>query len=195
MPLSVVHYPHPTLRHTSRPLKRVDAELRRMAQEMIELMYEHEGIGLAANQVDLPYRMFVINPTGDPDQPEHEQVLINPVLSGGKGREAGREGCLSIPGIHAAVVRHQSIKVQAYDLDGNEINQEVDELHARLLQHETDHLDGVLFTDKLPPAVKDDVAGALQEFEIDFRSKQQSGEAPSDAAIAERIAELEKLRT
>lgn len=195
VPLSVIHYPHPTLRHKSRPLKRVDAELRHMVAQMMDLMYEHEGIGLAANQVDLPYRLFVINPTGDPDQVEAEQVLINPVLSAGKGQEAGSEGCLSIPGVHAPVTRHATIKVQAYDLSGNEINQQADGLHARVLQHETDHLDGVLFTDKIPPSNKEDIAAALQEFEIDFRSKQQNGEELSDAAIVERIAELEKLRT
>ena len=63
--MQVINFPHPTLRHVSKPLRRVDAELRKMVEQMFELMYEHKGIGLAANQVDLPYRLFVINPTGD----------------------------------------------------------------------------------------------------------------------------------
>ena len=97
--LQVIQYPHPTLRHRSKPLKRVDADLRKIVDEMIELMYEHEGVGLAANQVDLPYRLFVANEKGDPDLPEFEQVFINPVLSAGHGQEEDEEGCLSIPGI------------------------------------------------------------------------------------------------
>ncbi|MEM8865296.1 MAG: peptide deformylase [Planctomycetota bacterium] len=195
MSLSIIHFPHPTLRHRSKPLKRVDAELRKMVAEMFDLMYEHEGIGLAANQVDLPYRLFVINPTGDPDEPEAEQVFINPVLSGGKGQEAGREGCLSLPGVYAPVVRNTSIKVQAYDLSGNEISGELTGMDARVVQHETDHLDGVMFIDRLTPAVQADIAGAVQEFEIEFSSRQQSGEAPSDEDVAKRIADLETLRT
>ncbi|MEN1679350.1 MAG: peptide deformylase [Planctomycetota bacterium] len=195
MSLSIIHYPHPTLRHKSRPLRRVDAELRKMVAEMFDLMYEHQGIGLAANQVDLPYRLFVINPTGDPEQPEGEQVFINPVLSAGKGLEADREGCLSLPGIHAAVTRPATIKVEAYDLSGNQISGQLEGLNARVVQHETDHLDGVMFIDRLTPVARADIEGAIQEFEIDFDSRQQSGEAPSEGDVATRLAELEALRT
>lgn len=195
MSLQIIHHPHPTLRHASRPLKRVDKELRLMVAEMFELMYEHEGIGLAANQVDLPYRLFVINVEGDPDVKEAERVFINPVLSGGKGQEAGREGCLSLPGVFAPVVRSTTIKVHAYDLAGNEIREELHDMDARVVQHETDHLDGTMFIDRIAPAVRADVAGEIEEFEIAFHSRQESGEAPTDEAIAGRIAELEKLRT
>lgn len=195
MSLSIIHYPHPTLRHKSKPLRRVDAELRKMVAEMFDLMYEHEGVGLAANQVDLPYRLFVMNETGDPEQPEAEWVMINPVLSGGKGQEAGSEGCLSLPGVRAPVVRSQSIKIEAYDLAGNEIKEELRGMPARIVQHETDHLDGVMFIDRLPPAVASDVAGFVQEFEIAFASQQQSGDAPSEEAVRQRLAELEALRT
>lgn len=195
MPLSIIHYPHPTLRHESKPLRRVDAGLVKMVQEMLDLMYEHEGIGLAANQVDLPYRLFVINPTGDPDQREAEQVFVNPVLSGGKGQEAGREGCLSLPGVHAPVVRSAKVKVEAFDLRGNQISGEVSGLHARVLQHERDHLDGVMFIDRLPPAVRADVEEHIQEFEVAFASRQESGEAPTEGDVAKWLAELEALRT
>ncbi|MEM9352562.1 MAG: peptide deformylase [Planctomycetota bacterium] len=195
MQLQIIHYPHPTLRHVSKPLKRVDAELRSMIAQMFELMYEHEGVGLAANQVDLPYRLFVANPTADPAQKEHESVFINPVLSGGSGQQEREEGCLSIPGVNAPVVRKQKIKVQAYNLAGEEIEGEVDGFMARILQHEVDHLDGRLFTDRLAPAQSADVRPALEEFEIEFRSKRDVGEMPSDEAIAARIAELEQART
>ncbi len=111
MGLEIIHHPHPTLRFKSQPLKKVDAELREMIAEMFVLMYKQEGVGLAANQVNLPYRFFVSNPTGDIKQSEHEQVYINPVLRGGKGTVEGEEGCLSLPGVFGIVKRYQSIKV------------------------------------------------------------------------------------
>jgi peptide deformylase len=191
----IIQYPHPTLRHPSKTLKRVDAELRRIIAEMFELMYEHEGVGLAGNQVDLPYRIFVANPAGDPASKETEQVFINPVLSGGKGQEEDEEGCLSIPGIRAPVVRNATIKVQAYDLSGNEIVAEAEGLMARILQHETDHLDGRLFIDRLSPTHLAAIQDQLEEFELVFRSQLETGEMPSDVQMAARIRELERLRT
>lgn len=195
MPLEIVHYPHPTLRHKSRPLKKVDAELKKLVAEMFDLMYEHEGIGLAANQVDLPYRLFVVNATGDSQQPEAERVYINPVLSGGKGQAEDREGCLSIPGIYAPVVRNESIKVQAYDLAGNEIEEELTGLDARVVMHETDHLNGTMFFDRISPTNLAAIRDAIAEFEIAFESQQASGDKPDDEAIAARLAELESQRT
>ncbi|MCH8839516.1 MAG: peptide deformylase [Planctomycetes bacterium] len=114
MKLELVHYPHPTLRHVSKDLKRVDSELRDMVTQMFELMYEHEGVGLAANQVDLPYRVFVTNPSGDHDNREAEQVFINPVLRAGKDQAEAEEGCLSIPGVLGPVVRQEKITVTVH---------------------------------------------------------------------------------
>lgn len=195
MDLQLIYYPHPTLRHRSKPLKRVDAELRKIVARMFELMYEHEGVGLAANQVDLPYRLFITNVEGDPDAKELERVFINPVLSGGRGLEEGDEGCLSIPDIRANVTRNARIKIQAYDLAGNEIEAEAEGLMARILQHETDHLDGTLFIDRLGPAQLAAVRDKLEEFELDFQSRRETGALPDDATIAARLAELEQLRT
>lgn len=194
MSLEIIHYPHPTLRYVSRPLKRVDAELKAMVAEMFELMYEHEGIGLAANQVDLPYRLFVCNPTGDSDKNESEHVFINPVILKGSGQHEREEGCLSIPGVYGPVVRKEKITVQAYNLAGEEITAELDGLFARVVQHETDHLDGRLFIDRLTPTQLADVSGELEEFEIDFESRRGVGEMPSDEQIAARIDELVRLR-
>ena len=87
MPLEVVHYPHPTLRYKSKPIRKVDAELREIADEMLELMYESKGVGLAANQVDLPIRMFVANPTGEKGEGE-EFVVLNPEVQFPKGSES-----------------------------------------------------------------------------------------------------------
>jgi peptide deformylase len=195
VPLEIIHYPHPTLRHPSKPLRRVDAELRKFVEEMFELMYEHEGVGLAANQVDLPYRLFIANPTGNRDEKESEFVFINPVLSAGRGQEEDDEGCLSIPGVHAQVTRNKSIKVEAYDLEGKEIAIETEDLMARILQHETDHLDGTLFIDRLGPTQLAALRDKLEEFELVFQSRRETGEiAPTDQ-LAARLAELERLRT
>jgi peptide deformylase len=193
--LQVIQYPHPTLRHRSRPLKRVDAELRKIVAEMIDLMYEHEGVGLAANQVDLPYRLFVANEKGDPDAREFEQVFINPVLSAGRGQEEDEEGCLSIPGIRAPVVRNSKIKIQAFDLAGNEIVGELSGLMARIAQHETDHLDGTLFIDRLGPAHKAAIRDQLEEFELAYQSKLETRELPDADNMASRLRELERQRT
>jgi peptide deformylase len=193
--LSIIQYPHPTLRHRSKPLRRVDAELRKLIEKMFELMYEHEGVGLAANQVDLPYRLFVANPEGSPDAKESEAVFINPVLSGGRGLEEDEEGCLSITGVRAPVTRNATIKIQAYDLEGNEISGEVNGLMARIAQHETDHLDGTLFIDRLGPAHAAAIRDPLEEFELAFKSKQETGELPTAEEMANRLRDLEKLRT
>lgn len=195
MALEVIHYPHPTLRHVSKPLKRVDRELRDMIGEMFALMYKHEGVGLAANQVDLPYRLFVANPTGDPKQKDQEFVFINPVIRSGKGQVEGNEGCLSIPGINAEVTRKEKVQIEAYNLAGEMFTGELDGLFARIVQHEVDHLDGVLFIDRLSPAQLAEIRVDLEEFEIDFQSKRDVGEMPSDEQIVSRTAELEKLRT
>jgi peptide deformylase len=193
--LEIIQYPHPTLRHVSKPLKRVDAELRAMVAEMFDLMYKHEGIGLAANQVDLPYRVFVCNIEGDPKAKDAEYAFINPVILKGSGQHEREEGCLSIPGVYAPVIRKEKITVQAYNLAGEEITGELDGLFARCVQHEIDHLDGRLFIDRLTPTQLADISGELEEFEIDFNSKRAVGEMPSDEQIAARIGELERLRT
>jgi len=194
LPLRILEYPHPTLRHKSKPLRKVDAELRRMVREMFDLMYEAKGIGLAANQVDLPYRMFIVN-----TDPEHdraaEQVFINPVVTGHSGSEDFEEGCLSLPELNGMVKRPGKVEIEAYDLAGERIEGQLDELPARVFQHELDHLDGVLFIDRLSPSGRLALKEALDEFEVAFHGSRRRGEIPSDEAIAERLAELERLRT
>jgi peptide deformylase len=193
--LAVLHYPHPTLRHVSRPLRRVDAELKRIVAEMFYLMYEHDGVGLAANQVDLPYRLFVANVEGDRNAADAECVFINPVILRGSGQAEREEGCLSIPGVYAPVTRKERVTVQAYNLAGEEVSGEFGDLFARVVQHEVDHLDGRLFIDRLTPLQRADIQHTLEEFEIDFESKRSVGELPTDEQIASRLADLEQLRT
>jgi peptide deformylase len=190
--VQIVTYPHPTLRHASQPVRRVDAELRRIVGEMFELMYAAKGVGLAANQVDLPLRLFVVNEKADPGAKNLERVFINPVLSRRKGLAEGEEGCLSLPGLYGEVARAEKIFVHAYDLAGNEIKEEVGDMLARVVQHETDHLDGVLFIDRLSSTGRLALKEPLDEFELIFQRQRERGEIADDAALAELRAEWEK---
>jgi len=195
MPVQIVKYPHPTLRHQSKPLRRVDGELKKIVREMLDLMYEQNGIGLAANQVDLPYRLLVFNVTGDPAARDEEYVLINPVITDRKGSAEDREGCLSFPEIYAPVIRSEKVAVNAYSLSGEELSCQLDGLYARVVQHEADHLDGILFIDRLSPANELAVKEELAVLEREFNTYRQRGRIPDDAQIAARLAELEVART
>jgi peptide deformylase len=194
-PLQIIQWPHPTLMHRSKPLRRVDAELRTMIAEMFDLMYEHKGVGLAANQVDLPYRFFIVNPTADPQQKSEERVFINPVLTMPRGSVEDDEGCLSLPGLYAPVRRPERIHVNAYDLAGNEIDFEATGLMSRVIQHENDHLDGVMFIDRVNPMVAMEIREEVELFVNEFMQRAEAGQIPSEAAIKLRLAELEAART
>ncbi len=188
--MQIVKYPHPTLRHKSKSIRRVTAELRKIVREMFDLMYEANGIGLAANQVDLPFRLFIVNLAAKADEGE-ELVFINPVISRPKGTDEKEEGCLSLPGLYAPVKRPERVTFNAYGLDGTEISLELDGLMARVVQHETDHLDGVLFIDRLSMTHEIEVAESVDEFESQFADACDRGEIPDLQAIAERLRTLE----
>ncbi len=192
--LRIVKYPHPALRHESKPLRRVDGELKSTVREMFNLMYAQKGIGLAANQVDLPYRFFILNTEGDPEKGE-EYVFLNPVIVKRSGTVEAEEGCLSFPEIYAPVKRSEKIVISAYNLAGEEVNYQLNELMARAAQHEYDHLDGVLFIDRLTPTGLLSVKQALLDLELQFEGDRQRGIIPDDRQIASRLAELEQLRT
>ncbi len=133
----------------------------------------------------------MVNETGSPDEGQ-PLVFINPVISKGKGIEEAEEGCLSLPGIHADVKRNRSIHINAYDLQGREINQTVDGFLARIIQHETDHLDGVLFLDRLSNEVIRTLEYDLSNLDIDFRSKQRVGGISGDEELVAKGIEWEK---
>ncbi len=188
--MEIVQYPHPTLRYKSKPITRVDRGLREIVKNMFSLMYEAKGIGLAANQVDLPLQLFVVNTKSDPVEGE-ERVFINPVITKPKGSHEAEEGCLSIIGVNAMVVRPEQIHISAYDLDGNEISETVDGLLAKAIQHETDHLEGVLFIDRISESSRKQVDIELEDFEIDFKSRRETGSIPDDQTIMKRLSEIE----
>ena len=137
--LSLVEYPHPALFRKAKPLLRIDNGVRDAVEQMFEIMYDAQGVGLAANQVALPYRMFVVNPTGDPDSGE-EQAFLNPTLSRPRGTAIQEEGCLSLPGLRADVRRPQRVIIDAWDLNGQPVRIDLDGFLARIVQHEFDHL-------------------------------------------------------
>jgi peptide deformylase len=122
-------------------------------------------------------------------------VFINPVLSDRKGMVESEEGCLSLPGVYAQVKRPEQVVLNAFDLGGEEVNLELDGLFARVVQHEVDHLNGILFIDRLSPTGELSVKEAIEDFEAQFAGQRQRGEIPDDEAIARRLAELERLRT
>jgi peptide deformylase len=192
-PLQLVEYPHPALLRRSRPLVRIDDEVCAAVEQMFDIMYAAEGIGLAANQVALPYRLFVVNTAGRPDAGQ-ELVFINPTLSRPRGTAVQEEGCLSLPGLRGDVRRPEKIVVDAWSLDGEPFRIDVGGLLARVVQHEFDHLDGRLFTDRLTESAAIESRRALETFREVFAGQQSRGELPGDDAIVARLDRLEADR-
>jgi peptide deformylase len=188
--MQIVRYPHPALRWKSRDITRIDDTLRNVVGRMFELMYESKGIGLAANQVGLPLRLFVVNVSGDPEKKDEEVVFINPVIRNRSGSSVGEEGCLSLPGLYADVARPEAITVEAFDLEGQPFRVKVDDLPARVIQHETDHLDGVLFIDRIDETALATFVTKLNEWNADFRKQQSEGVTPSDDEINRLLQQM-----
>jgi len=169
--MEVLVYPDPILRRGGKPVTTFDAELRQLAGRMLEAMYAEGGVGLAAPQVGIEQKLLVLNPSGDRKDRSGELTLCNPKLSRKKGREFGEEGCLSFPGIQAEVERWVSITLTYQDLDGKEQTLATEGWLARIIQHELDHLEGVLFTDRLTAGDKLRVKSLLAELEDKFRAR------------------------
>jgi peptide deformylase len=185
--MKIVFYPHPALRHPAKSLGAIDKQVHLDAGRMLELMYENKGLGLAANQVFLPYRIVVLNPTGDPQQLDKEEVLLNPVILERKGTIEGEEGCLSFPGLFQKIRRAKTVHVQAYNLRGEVVEKSVSDLESRLWQHEVDHLDGILFIDKMGTIARLASRTSLKEFEQDFQRAQEKGEIAATAEMERKL--------
>lgn len=147
--------PDPVLRLVSKPVERVDAPLRKLADDMLETMYDAPGIGLAAIQIGEPLRMLVIDLAKEDEEPA-PHVFINPeIVERSDARSVYEEGCLSIPDYYAEVERPASVRVKYLDRDGKQQETEAEGLMATCLQHEIDHLDGVLFIDHISKLKRD----------------------------------------
>ena len=147
--LQILQYPNPKLHKVAKPVAEVDARIKALAADMIETMYDANGIGLAASQVDVHERLIVIDISEERNQP---LVLINPDIAwASPEKQQNDEGCLSVPGIYDGVERAASIKVRALDADGNAREIAADGLLAVCIQHEMDHLVGKVFVEYLSP--------------------------------------------
>lgn len=163
--LKIILWPDPRLRKTSRPVEVFDDSLAALSARMFELMREFKGVGLAAPQVGLNIRLFVANPTGEPGD---NRIFVNPHLSDAEGEAEADEGCLSLPGIDATILRSKSITIRAQDVKGQPFELVSDDFPARVWQHEFDHLNGTLLMDRMGPADKIAAKKKLRELEEKF---------------------------
>jgi peptide deformylase len=192
--VKILSYPHPVLKYKCKPIQKIDQGLRDIVVEMFQTMYDTSGVGLAANQVGLPYCLFVMNATGDREKKEEEYVFINPVILKKSGKAKDNEGCLSFPGLHADVIRAESIVVESIALNGEVQHFQWEGRPARIVQHETDHLNGVGFIDRLSVTAKLEIKNELEDLKTVFAGDQQRGFIPSDSEIFRKLKELEQLR-
>ncbi|HAS12239.1 MAG TPA: peptide deformylase [Acidimicrobiaceae bacterium] len=142
----------PVLRASAAEITDIDGKLVKLAHDMLDTMYQAPGLGLAAPQIGVGKRLFVYDL--DPEARADPHVLVNPRIVESDGEWTYEEGCLSIPGLSFEIVRPKVVHLVGVDLDGNEVSIEADELTARLFQHELDHLDGVLMTERMDPDTK-----------------------------------------
>ncbi len=189
--MKIVRFPHPALRYPAAAVTLIDNEVRKVIDALRDLMYQHEGLGLAAPQIAMPIQVFVMNPTGDLNQPEQERIYINPVISQREGNEEREEGCLSFPELYQKVRRPAKVRIKAYDASGATIDEVVDDLVAHVVQHETDHLHGKLFIDYFGPIAKLASRGTLGTFETDFKRAEDRGDYPSKKEILRQLRALE----
>jgi peptide deformylase len=145
----ILHYPDKRLRELAQPVTRFDAELARLLDDMAETMYAAPGVGLAAPQIGVALRLFLVDVSHGDDQPSDLRTFINPEILESIGEVCYEEGCLSFPGIHEEVRRAERIKVRAHDAEGKPFELEAEGLLAIAIQHENDHLNGKLMVDHL----------------------------------------------
>ena len=158
-PYSIRVLGDPVLKQKAAEVDDVDGALVRLAGDMVLTLNEAAGLGLAAPQVGVQKRLFVY----DLRDGEGPKTIVNPVVSEHRGEWTYEEGCLSVPGLAWEIVRPKEVHLKGYDLDGNEVSIEADELTARLFQHELDHLDGVLLLDRLDPDTRKKALKTLRE--------------------------------
>ena len=157
--LNVRRYGDPVLRRRAVAVTEVTPQIRRLVEDMTETMYDEVGIGLAAPQVGHSLRLMVV---GD-EEGRGAQALVNPAITAQGGTVTAEEGCLSLPGVFAQVTRSEWVTLEAQDLEGRPIAITARGLRARVFQHEIDHLDGVLFIDRLEPMVRDRIKRRIKK--------------------------------
>jgi len=172
--LEILEFPDARLRTVAKPVEHFGDELRQLVDDMVETMYDAQGIGLAATQVNVHQRLLVLDVSERQDTP---RIYINPRIIGREGEETCEEGCLSVPGIYAEVSRAERITVAAQGVEGEPFEEALDGLHAICVQHEIDHLDGKLFVDYLSPLKRRMVAKKLE------KQRKIAGQKPARAVL------------
>mmetsp|Transcript_1594 Transcript_1594/g.2484 ORF Transcript_1594/g.2484 Transcript_1594/m.2484 type:complete len:260 (-) Transcript_1594:5-784(-) len=173
--LRIVRYPHPALRAKNEEITEFDDELKALSKNMLKLMYVAQGVGLAAPQVAKNVRLMVFNPEGDEKKWLFETVLVNPeIVERSEGQEQEVEGCLSFPGMSGPVQRAKWIKVKYQDLKGKSKKKKYVGWEARIFQHEYDHLEGVVYPDRLEEEAKQEVQARLNELVAEFGSAEKA---------------------
>ena len=160
--LEVLRFPDKRLRTIAKPVEQITAELKKTAENMIETMYEEEGVGLAATQVNFHRRLIVIDVSEQRNQP---MVIINPIIVEHSGEEMSEEGCLSVPETNAEVKRAEFVTLEYLDIEGEQQVLNADGLLAVCLQHEIDHLNGKLFIDYLSPLKQKRIKTKLEKLQ------------------------------
>jgi len=178
--LTILRYPDHRLRRKAEPVEQVDDEIRQLAENMLDTMYEAPGIGLAATQVNVQKRLLVIDVSEDRSEP---RVFINPEILEQSGEEVMEEGCLSVPGIFAEVKRASEIKVRALNEKGESFELETDGLLAVCIQHEIDHLNGKLFVDYLSELKRKMVRKRLEKERRAIQAGRQEDDTPTQPVI------------
>jgi peptide deformylase len=145
---TILHYPDPRLREKAKPVEAITPEIIKLIDDMAETMYAAPGVGLAATQIGEPHRVFLVDIAGE-DEPSDLRVFVNPEIVQKDGDQTWEEGCLSFPGVTEEVKRAATLRVRAIDKEGKPFEVEADGLLAVAIQHEHDHLDGVLMIDHL----------------------------------------------
>jgi peptide deformylase len=205
MLLPIVLYGNPVLRVKCRPVTEVTQEIRNLAANMLETMYDAHGVGLAAPQIGIPLQMAVIDVSHDPEAVSYLRingedrdladamplVFLNPKLNLGKDKDVDHEGCLSIPGLRDKVRRSSDINVTYTTLEGETVTLECDGLLGRAFQHEIDHLNGILFIDRLSAAAKIGAKRRLKRLMEDWAADIRAGRKPGASDEEEKDAEDE----
>ena len=195
MRFSILQYGDPILRTKGKPIDKIDPRIRELAQKMVETMHAANGVGLAAQQIGEALQLTVLDVSEVEDRPSTMKlngesidpkiamplVLINPQIDLGAETEKGTEGCLSFPEITGEIVRAKSITVRAQNLDGEPIEIETTGFLARAVQHEVDHLNGILFIDRMSTAAKISLSSTLKRLQKETRS----GAKHRQTAVAE----------
>lgn len=166
-----MHYPAEVLAGSASPVEKIDDSIRRLVETMVDIMLKNKGVGLAAPQIGVPLRLFIISLGGNK---ESVKVFINPAVTPIGELDSVEEGCLSVPNVYTKIRRYKKCKVTATDLDGNKFTEQAEGLFARALQHENDHINGVTIVSRMGQAAKIAHRRQLKKLSQEYEQKRET---------------------